>query len=330
MSVADTSNSAQRKYDIFLSRPVWPKAHTNRLRESYQGSSREDLAQEEQSRQHHVPLGASVSHTGRRAGTSGSSYGNARHPDDHPSRQHGLEAVIASKKKLTDEERETLRATARDAAQPEAIAADFKKLFDDPKIVISARDVKDLTPDFNTADGAEKEAQRKHGFARFTIPVTESQLKAQNWEGKQEQERKKKQEAEQKAKEQSKEADKSQNGSGQDDSDKNNSDKKGDASATDQKANREKDAGAEHGESTENMSSEQRAFLDNMIAEADTVSNFRNASGEPLEKELSVQAFDQVGFELQADDQFTPDVSFHQRSGAAEQLTDSTELDPSQ
>lgn len=48
--------------------------------------------------------------------------------------------------------------------------------------------------------------------------------------------------------------------------------------------------------------------MDGLIAEANAVNSLKNATGEP--KEVSdPDGLSQVGFEVQVDDQFTPDVS---------------------
>lgn len=221
---------------------------------------------------------------------------------------------------LSDEKRQELLKAIRDAGKPEALEEDFKRLFADKSIVVSARDVKELTPDFSRETGHAKE----HGWARYTLPVTESQLKAQDWEGRAEQEQKKKEAQEQKEKEkQEKEgtsakdatADKSDDGKKpeqQNDrsqtSQKGDTDKTGGESATDQKKNREQDSGAEHGDSTEQMSDEERRFMDNLIEEANTVAGFKNCTGEPGPAEEDYTSEDQVGAAIQTDDQFTPDV----------------------
>lgn len=168
-------------YSQFLARPVWPKAHRTRLQDEYAGSTADELEQETAVRGHHHPLKNSITHAGRAAGTSGPSYGSHAHPDDFDRLHSGdddedrivdqaLKKHISKdgdKYRITDEERSELLKAVRDAGKPEQVREDFKKLLDDPKIVISARDAKTLTPDFAAFEGHAK----MHGWARYIIPV---------------------------------------------------------------------------------------------------------------------------------------------------------------
>lgn len=383
-----TDTSSSDAYSHFLTRPVWPKAHRTRLEDEYQGSSAEELERESVQRGHHHPLKTSITSGNRAAGTSGAVYGSHRHPDDfdHVGEDVDEELKTALEKhigkqgsRISQEERDELLRAIKDAGKPEQVREDFKKLLDDPSIVISARDVKGLTPDFATKEGHAK----MHGWARYIMPVgspvivaipfersdlsliarlprgpqinclsehqsqiSEAELKGQNWEGKEEQEReaqmKKADQEVQKKKSTSQNFDKSADKSNGDAKPKaenddaksgqngdssstqgdgkqcqsdngesksaDRSDKKDGKSATDQKTNREQDKGAEHGDSRDDMTAAQRRFMDELIAEANAVAAFKNATGEP-QAVSDPDGMSQVGYEIQVDDQFTPDVS---------------------
>lgn len=162
-------------------------------------------------------------------------------------------------------------------------------------------------------------------------------MKNQNWEGKEEQEREAKQKKEEQdaqkkkdnaggdskqddaskdaqSKGQNSNAKHDENGDAKlsekkdNDSTKSKDDKKGGLHATDQKTNREPDPGAEHGNSTDDMTPAQKRFMDELIAEANAVNSFKNATGEPKDV-TDPDGLGQVGYEIQVDDQFTPDVS---------------------
>ena len=59
----------------------------------------------------------------------------------------------------------------------------------------------------------------------------------------------------------------------------------------------------------DNLTSAQKRFMDNFAAEVKAISTFKNASGVPLEAVADPDGQGQVGWEVQVDDQFTPDVS---------------------
>lgn len=171
-----SQSSSSDVYSQFLARPVWPKAHCTRLQGEYTGSTAEELASETPQRGHHHPLKISITAGGRAAGTSGASYGVHGHPDDFDhvtvadasANQEALKQHISKiGASISDEEREELLKTIHDARKPEQVREDFKKLLDDERIVISARDVKTLTPDYATIKGHEK----MHGWARYILPV---------------------------------------------------------------------------------------------------------------------------------------------------------------
>ena len=327
-SQSPNGNGAGHPYSDFLTRPVWPKAHRTRLEASYTGSTAEELQAESSSRERHLPGRQSVS-TGsnRHAGVSGEAYSGGSHPDDFDNvkdQDQGLvQAVIDglnSSKDLPDSERQELLKSVQDAYDPEQVRQDFQKLFKDPRIVISAREAKELTPDYACQPGHSQ----KHGYARYVLPISESELKEQEWPGKEEQKQKKeKEDAEkQEPKKQKEGGDNASgaNGTATDKKDDTNGDTKQDtkqASASsksggvhvsDQKVNREQDSGVENGDPVENLTPEQRRFFDALVEEAKQINAFQNADGAPAPIE-DADPTAQVGFEIQVDDQFTPDVS---------------------
>lgn len=158
--------------DFLLRREVWPKAHTVRLRDHYEPSSTEDLAAEKDIRSSHCPLGSSVTSSHRAAGTSGASYPNHSHPDDFE--KQGLERALHEKhaggwaKTLTDDQKAQLQQCIKDDGRRDDIRDDYKRLLDNPDIVISARTVHEMTPDFQSIESH----QRMHGWARYILPVS--------------------------------------------------------------------------------------------------------------------------------------------------------------
>jgi hypothetical protein len=178
MSPSKNSNP----YPDFLVRNgvIWPKAHVSKLQDEYKGSSREELDAEDNHRKHHHPLKGSITSSQRQAGTSGSSYSHGGHPDDFDhvydnddnEAKQELEGVLSDSNgkytsKLTQEQRDELLKCIRDAGRPEDIREDLKKLLDNPDIVISARTLKELTPDFGNIESHKK----AHGWARYILPV---------------------------------------------------------------------------------------------------------------------------------------------------------------
>lgn len=353
--------AAAADYSDWLVRPVWPKKHRIRLEAEYAGSSPSELEAERNRRHHHLPGSRQSvnSSGGRHAGTSGPSYEDALHPDDHDAgaaETEIVQTVEQSSGKYSEQEEQLLLQTLKEASRPEQVRQDFLKLFGDPKIVISAREAKELTPNF----GFEPGHRGKHGHARYSLPIAESELKGQDWPGKAEQEREKKKQKKQEAAAQPAEqggqnSDKkssgeegkpatSPDGDGQDgsaergpdgsrESERNDADKspgpasgdgqapgkQGGPSATDQKVNREQDDDAEHGDSAENLSPPQKRFFDALVEEAKQITSFKNADGKPGPPERDGDSDDagadgtaQVGFEIQMDDQFTPDVRSHE------------------
>lgn len=318
-------------YADYLTRPVWPKKHRTRLDFTYTGSSQADLQAESSTRNRHLPGRESVSRAHglpRHAGTSGRVYGNTAHPDDFDEtvqdvldglQEQGEDHQQPVVDNDDDDERKELLKTIQDASHPEQVRADFMKLFKDPRIVISAREAKELTPNF----GFELENAAKHGHARYSLLISESELKNQDWPGKRKdeadkeaKEKKDKQEqneegsnAIENSKGQSEQQDQQTDSKGNDKTDDNSS-KKGGVSATDQKVNREQDDEVEQGDPVENLTPEQRRFFDALVQEAKQITAFKNSSGKPVapEKDEDESGTAQVGFEIQMDDQFTPDV----------------------
>lgn len=324
-------------YADFLTRPVWPKRHRTRLGSSYAGSSREELEAEKSSRERHLPGRQSVSNgLKRHAGTSGEIYDGAPHPDDFDNDQQQalVQAVInglSQKDQLPADEKQELLKAIQDASRPEQVRDDFLKLFKDPRIVISAREAKELTPDFGHALGHS----RKHGHARYSLPISESELKDQEWPGKEEQRKKQEEENTQKKQgEDSKAKQPAESQEGGNTNEDQQESKQGGVSASDQKVNREQDEGAEEGEPVENLTPEQRRFFDALVEEAKQINAFHNSDGQPGPAVEDAAGTSQVGYEIQIDDQFTPDVRkypFLTLFGSADLIPSMlTELDTSQ
>lgn len=59
----------------------------------------------------------------------------------------------------------------------------------------------------------------------------------------------------------------------------------------------------------DNLTPSQKRFMDDLAAEVRAVKNLKNASGVPRQDMADPDGQSQVGFEIQATDQFTPDVS---------------------
>lgn len=168
----DNHNADDPYRDFLVRREVWPKAHSVQLREHYDPSSTEDLAAERATRSSHRPLGGSVTSPHRAAGTSGAAYPHHHHPDDFE--QEGLERVLHEKhaggwtESLSEEQREQLLRCVKDAGRPEDVREDYKRLLDNPDIVLSARTVHQMTPDFQRIESH----RRMHGWARYILPVS--------------------------------------------------------------------------------------------------------------------------------------------------------------
>lgn len=166
MSAEVHHHKRTKAYSDFLLRPVWPKAHRTRLAPHYHGSSKEELKDEKNRRKHHIPGKASVTSIERAAGTSGADHGVFKHPDDFDLLNEMLQHHIGKPTfQLSNEQRNQLLSITKDLGQPRVVREHFQKLLDDPSIVISARDVKLLTPEFGEV------GSRTHGWARNTMPV---------------------------------------------------------------------------------------------------------------------------------------------------------------
>lgn len=82
---------------------------------------------------------------------------------------------------------------------------------------------------------------------------------------------------------------------------------------TDDKDSKGEKPHAEHnlptslGDSMDNLTPSQKRFMDDLAAEVRAVKNLKNASGVPRQDIADPDGQSQVGFEIQATDQFTPD-----------------------
>lgn len=163
-----TQHEKTKPYSDFLLRPVWPKAHRTRLSPHYKGSTAHELKHESNRRKFHLPGKASVTDVDRAAGTSGASHGVFKHPDDFDLLEDFLQHHIGKPTfKLSEAQRAKLLDIANDSGRPRDVREHFKTLFDDPSIVISARDVKLLTPEYGPVGGDHV----RHGWARNKMPV---------------------------------------------------------------------------------------------------------------------------------------------------------------
>ncbi|KAI0630568.1 hypothetical protein C8Q77DRAFT_1133937 [Trametes polyzona] len=157
----------------------------------------------------------------------------------------------------------------------------------------TVRDVKIASADFKIL------YPRNHAFARYVLPVTESEIKEQVWPGK-------KNEPEAKP---SSATSASSISSGK--------------ASSDQEEDGIADGQAEEGSGTPTLTSEQHRFLDKLLAEMDMVASFRNNPGRP-KGELKLldddDALQQLENRLSIDDQSTPD-SWIPRSSELLRLT---------
>lgn len=151
--------------------PVWPKAHTLSLQETYPYATHDDLDRESSTLlDQHSPLHPSRDNTGRLAGTQGKL--EYAHPEDTHGRtaehdraeqQQGLGKHIldvlaqryANDKSLSDGKPWSKEERSRVEQLVDKVAADgedredaIKQLLDDPNVVLSIREIKELVKDY--------------------------------------------------------------------------------------------------------------------------------------------------------------------------------------
>ncbi|KAI0717397.1 hypothetical protein C8T65DRAFT_717276 [Cerioporus squamosus] len=155
------------------------------------------------------------------------------------------------------------------AEQEGAVTSDWRERLRSGDSCVSVRDVKKSSPECN------------HAFARYVLPVAESEIKEQDWPGK-------------------KKSDKPGAGDNQTEGEE-----------ADKKNNDEKEGGNDSKKQNEGpeLTDEQRAFLDQIIAEMHLVESFKNNPAEPKDdlKLLDSDALQQLESRLSIDDQSTPD-----------------------
>ncbi|KAL1944973.1 hypothetical protein VTO73DRAFT_2593 [Trametes versicolor] len=156
----------------------------------------------------------------------------------------------------------------------------------------SVRDVKNTSANFKVM------YPRNHAFARYVLPVAESEIKEQEWPGK-------------------KHDDKTPPSTTTSAS----SISSGMASSDEQKSVDEEHEIEDEAKEPE-LSDEQRAFIDKLLAEMDMVASFKNNPGRPIGelKLLDHDALQQLESRLSIDDQSTPD-SWIPRSAELLRLT---------
>jgi hypothetical protein len=162
--------SQQPDYSRFDT-PVWPKAHTLSLQDSYPYATQDDLTRETTTLQdQHFPLRSSRDNTGRLAGTQGNEQ--YAHPEDTHGRtaQHErtdrldelgthVGEILAQRylndKDLSGGKEWSAEEKARVEELVKKVAADgkdqeeaIKELLDDPNVVLSVREIKQMVKDW--------------------------------------------------------------------------------------------------------------------------------------------------------------------------------------
>ena len=136
---------------------------------------------------------------------------------------------------------------------------------------------------------------QNHAFARYVLPVAESEIKNQEWPGKDQGDEDKKDD----------EGGKAEAGNEVEEGERNKDDKIGGQAAGADTANGNESDDPNEDSDQPKMTDEQRAFLDKLLAEMRLIESFKNNTGEPKgELELLDQdALKQLESRLSIDDQ---------------------------
>lgn len=183
--------------------PVWPKAHTLSLQETYPYATHDDLDRESSTLlDQHSPLRASRDNTGRLAGTQGRP--EYAHPEDTHGRtaehdradqqqelgKHIVDVLAqryASDKSGSDGKPWSEEQRSRVQKLVDKVAADgedreqaIKQLLNDPKVVLSIREIKELVKDYKLQypmvrspfriEECVLNGPQLHGTARYVLP----------------------------------------------------------------------------------------------------------------------------------------------------------------
>lgn len=150
------------------------------------------------------------------------------------------------------------------------------------------------------------DAYQNHAFARYVLPVAESEIKAQDWPGKKKTEEKKKEQEGKKQEDRNQDHDVKNDENDEDDqSDEDNSDSREDAQA--------KESESQEGKQGPKMTDEQQSFLDKLLAEMRLIESFKNNTAEPQGelKLLDQEALHQLESRLSIDDQCVDYLVLH-------------------
>lgn len=297
--------SSQPDYSRF-SAPVWPKAHTLRLNESYPES---DPSTDQLWLSNHRAGRAARDGTGRSAGTHGKHDAEEKHDDGAqaetaqqlaedqsvleylskqefaeswtPERKHEIQELLERVSKIGDEPDEDGKLadgglTASEATDESRTKA-LEELFKSPDVVISIRELKRLVKNWKRFD------PEIYGSMRAVLPATENDIKNQDWQGRKEEEEQQKQK-----KAEGKKSDDKQSDGGKQDSSKESDPKQRDAK---QAGSRQKDAGSpgdndkqnnqENGQPPSDLSPEQHRYHARLMQEMDMLTSMQNNPGKP-------------------------------------------------
>lgn len=298
------SATAAPDYSRFTA-PVWPKAHTLKLNESYPDS---DPSTDDLWLSNHRAGRAARDGTGRRAGTHGQHDAEEKHDDGAQAqtaeslaadqsvleylskqefaqswsteRKNEVERLLEQVSKIGQdpeggEERKggdlahggLTASEATDASRSKAL----EELFKSQDVVISIRELKHLVKNWKRLD------PEIYGSTRAVLPATEDDIKKQDWQGRREEEESKK------AKQQSgdeKQDDQKQGGDQKEGDDK-DSDPSTKARDADSPGDNNKSNNQENGQDPSELDPEQHAYLTRLMQEMDMLTGMQNNPGKP-------------------------------------------------
>ncbi|KAI0746770.1 hypothetical protein C8Q80DRAFT_1105703 [Daedaleopsis nitida] len=264
--------------------PPWPKRHDVQLSPSKRYDNAEN-ADGLNNLDRHRPLGVVDQYGDRRAGTSG-----IYDPNN-----------VTHKRPSKDHERSDL--------SPMASSGDWRERLEGGDAVVSVRDVKKASPNYKVLHPTN------HAFARYVLPVAESEIKEQDWPGKKDAKEKKE-----------KGSKKNRDGEKVNEDDEETEDDKQTEDKENEKAEDEEHQGGEENSDGQDdpikMTNDEKSIAERVIEEMHIIESFKNNTAEPNGGlgRLDEDALQQLESRLSIDDQSTPD-SWVPRSSKLLRLT---------
>ncbi|KAI0325977.1 hypothetical protein GY45DRAFT_1374345 [Cubamyces sp. BRFM 1775] len=260
--------------------PPWPKPHRVQLASPETYDAAHQLQGSDDLRKHRP--GGLVARDGGELGRRAGMYG-MMHADSEE------QVPMMKKSALTD------NTGNHDGGDEDAVELDWHEKLRSGDTFASVRDIKKASTDYKLL------YPKNHAFARYVLPVAESEIKEQDWPGK------KKDDKQSPSPSTSASSISSGMASSSEDEKKV---KGGEGENKDSKPDKPE------------LSAEEQRFLDKLLAEMDTVASFKNNAGQPQGdlKLLDGDALEQLESHLSIDDQNTPD-SWIPRSSELLRLT---------